>query len=956
MKSLFGAGVVSACSLSVALAQPSATPSVPPSGVSASFAAIGKQSLPTDPALKTGVLPNGLRYALMRSPPHARQGMSIRLGFDVGSFEEAEGERGLAHFVEHMAFRSTRAFPDNAAEVAFAADGLTFGRDHNAATDLYATTYVVDLNKLEPASVERAFTWLRNVADGIVFDPVAVDRERGVVLAEKQERNGDGYETGQELLRFRAPGLRAVDRMPIGLESVLKSATPTALEGFYRRWYRPEHAVVVVVSDQPAEVVEAQLLRTFGSWTAVGPKPARAAFNAPDVRREADVLTRADGGGMTTVDVCRVQAAGPRPVQDYATARAEALRLIWRDVLNQRFSQARQNPANQMLDGEMDSWTDDRNMRMACMTIHPTNDAWKPALAVGQAELARFQVQGPTELEVENAIDRVRSRFRGAIGSAASRAGPDMADVILETLLEGQTLVDPRQRLRAYDLAVEDVTAADVHAAFRRDWSGAGPLISVVAPRAPSVDEVRTAWAAQAGASVTAYVDAAPRAAWGYNGGPRGVVASREKVATGDFVRIRFRNGVTLNFKRTRFSPSQASFVVRFGLGRGQIADRDLVTATFGGPVLPFGGVGKHAYDEIVEVTGVEVRDLSLLIGVDGFSIAADEPVNNLEGKLKVTAALLADPGFRPSMNPMLHEAAELTYRLTDSTPAMKAGAAMIDGLFPGTHHALPPRAELLAIDSTRVAAVLRPVLTQGPIDVTIVGDLEESEAIELVAASFGALTARPAAAPITAEAHYIRYPAQSPPPIRAQHTGPADKAAGQLLWPLYVATPERRREEFAISVLASIFSDELRHELRGELGKAYAPSVESEMPDHADQGVILATFESYPDDLDTLMAAARRVASRLAAGQITEAQLATARAPMLVTNRQLLASNARWAAALARSAEQDQDLRDLLGYDALVSSLRLDEIKKAAADWLTRDPIVVTATSAKAARIGAAQ
>lgn len=953
IRSLFGAGVIAACSLSMALAQPTTSPDNRPS-VEAPFSAISRLPVPADPALRTGTLSNGMRYALMR-PARATGAVSIRLGFDVGSFEEADTERGLAHFVEHQAFRSTRNFPNNTVEGAFAVEGLTFGRDHNAATDLFSTTFSIDLSRPDPAVVERAFTWLRDVADGVVFEAAAVEKERGVVLAEKQERDSVGQMTRAATNRFRMGPLRMTERDPIGLESVLRNATPAALEAFYRRWYRPEHAVLVVVSDLPEPALKAEIERMFGSWRAAGPAPNRASYGTPDVTRRLDVMTRSDGTSLTSVDVCRLRPAERNPPQDFAQARREALTLIWRDILNERLGQRRQVAESHILGAEAEEATDNRNAAMACLSIKPTNDAWAPALAAGQAELERFLAQGPTELEVERAIDRVRSHLRGAVGVAPSRPAATLADAVVESILDGMVFVEPRQAIRAYNLAVEDVTAADVHAALKTDWSGAGPLITVVAPKAPDAAAVRLAWSAPAASAVAAipYSEPSKAADWAYAGAPAGVVASREVVAKGDFVRIRFRNGVVMNFKGTRFSQSKAVFLAQFGGGRRQISERDLLVATLGGAIMPFGGLGKHSYDETVRIMEVGIRDLALKIGTDGFVISADEPVSNLQAKMSVAAAFLLDPGFGPGMNPMLREGIELTYRLTDSTPGLKAEAALSEAVSPGSPTNLPPKANLQSVDNAHVSAVLRPLLTTGPVDVTLVGDLDEDAAVRLVAGTFGALPPRPAAVSGRSDAFFVRYPAQHLPPIQARHGGPGDKAAGSIVWPLYVATPERRREEYAISLLARVFDNELRLRLRGELGKSYSPRVTATMPDHADQGVLVAHFESYPGDLDALTSAARAVARRMAEGEITEEQLTTARAALLATDRQAMETNDRWALTLTRSSVDDQALRDSLDYQDLVGAIRLDEVRAVAGTWLAREPIVVTATSMNAIGTG---
>src|SRR3954447_3846017 len=123
-----------------------------------------------DPAVRTGVLPNGLRYAIMRNGAPAGA-VSIRLAVRAGSYDEEEGEGGFAHFIEHMAFRSTRQAPEGSLDTRFASLGVTFGRDENAMTGIEATIYQMDVPVAEPAAVAKVLDWLRGAADGIVFAP-----------------------------------------------------------------------------------------------------------------------------------------------------------------------------------------------------------------------------------------------------------------------------------------------------------------------------------------------------------------------------------------------------------------------------------------------------------------------------------------------------------------------------------------------------------------------------------------------------------------------------------------------------------------------------------------------------------------------------------------------------------------------------------------------------------------
>src|SRR5262249_53726532 len=143
-----------------------------------------------DPAVRYGVLDNGMRYALMHNalPPGA---VFVRLSMKFGSLEEQESEKGLAHFIEHMAFNRSKHVPEGDMVKILERLGLAFGADTNASTGQKFTTYQLDLPKGSDENVNEAMFLMREVASELTFDPGAIDRERGVVLSEW--RRGDNF-------------------------------------------------------------------------------------------------------------------------------------------------------------------------------------------------------------------------------------------------------------------------------------------------------------------------------------------------------------------------------------------------------------------------------------------------------------------------------------------------------------------------------------------------------------------------------------------------------------------------------------------------------------------------------------------------------------------------------------------------------------------------------------------
>ncbi len=915
---------------------------------------IDHAAIPVDPTVRRGVLPNGLRYLILRNAT-PKGAVSLRFAVDVGSYEEADSERGLAHFVEHMAFRSTRKFGDSSPEKTFAPWGVAFGRDQNAVTTQFSTTYQLDIPKPDTAQLTTAFGWLRDVADGIVFTDETVARERGVVLAEMEARSSPQLATQEAIGQFQAGGQRSIQRSPIGTKASLDAATAAGLQRFHDRWYRPEHAVMAVVGDLSVDDMEAMVKQTFSSWAGQGPKPTRAPIVQVETGRGVDAFTIAGPTLPTGLSACRLKPAEAVDAADTVERlRRTARTQLWQSVLNQRLAQ-RVSAGDAHLLGAAAFSSDARDVAFTCLIVMPTGEAWEPALRNAQAEMNRFAKEGPTEIETENATEQLRSLLRGALLNAGSRSSTNLADGLIGAALSKKVVTDPAGQLYAYDLAVEDLTPADLKAAFAADWSGSGPLLAMTAPKPASREALLAAWTQGAGESVQgAYADRVAMT-WGYpDFGKPGKVIQRDVVANPGFTRLRFANGLILNFKQTDLEPNKVEVRLNFGAGRGEIDDRDYFTAEMGSSMLVAGGVGKHRFEDIQAIFASKATwAFNLGIGPDGFGLRNTTFADSLRVQLGVLAAYMTDPGFNRALDERLPTVFDVLYRTYATQPAAALEIAMAESLAPGAPGNLPPREVLGRIRSADFERVLKPILTTAPLELTIVGDLDEAKAIQAAAATFGALPARPIGPRERGQPRFMRYPDEPVAPLRVAHDGPANKAAATLIWPLYVSTPDRRREEYTLKLLAAVFDTALRQRVREDLGKTYAPDVSTTGPDHGDQGILRVSIDAEPQDIEALVAEARAVAERLRAGGITEAMLDSARQPILASARARRETDNWWAGAMGGSAKDPAVLEEALLYEPLMSSVTLQDVRAAAATWLKRDPIVGlavprTASSAK--------
>ena len=239
------------------------------------------QAIPVDPEITVGSLSNGLRY-YVRANKKPEKRAELRLVVKAGSILEDDDQRGLAHFAEHMAFNGTRNFPKHEVVSFLESLGMRFGADINAYTSFDETVYTLTVPTDKPETMDRALLILEDWAQAITFDPVEIDKERGVVLEEWRVRRGAGARMQDKVFPIWLKGSRYPDRLPIGTPEVLKTFAPDRLKKFYTDWYRPDLMAVVAVGDFDKTATEGLIKTHFSRLKSPAAPRARPIYDIPD--------------------------------------------------------------------------------------------------------------------------------------------------------------------------------------------------------------------------------------------------------------------------------------------------------------------------------------------------------------------------------------------------------------------------------------------------------------------------------------------------------------------------------------------------------------------------------------------------------------------------------------------------------------------------------------------------
>lgn len=461
----------------------------PPSPSPEARAAWGfdRSDLIPDPAVRFGVLPNGMRFAILRNRVPAGA-VAVRMAVAAGA---SAGGPGEAHYLEHLAFMGSRRVPEGAFARLTGRERLAVGRDFNAHTGDTDTIYRVDLRRPDRAQLDRTIMLMREIASELSLSPRAVEQARAALIAEARQRSGpeDGRERDQ--IAFFMPGTALARASLTGSEADIAAVRADGLRRLYERLYSPGRTILILVGDADPAWIERRLLAHFGDWRGRDPvadpppapiDPARATafrlFHAPSAPTWVTIAS------VTPLDARR-DGAAPRD-QGF-------LQSLGADMLEARILGYR-GADRPFMDAQAQVQDYYRTARIARFDVRSIERDWQMALESAEQELRRALLHGFSQAELDVALAREAERLAGI---AAPQTSAELADRMTAMAGAGIVVTAPgRPADSAAYLARIRVDA--VNAAFRAAWSAPGRLVHVAHDRAIEGGEARIAeaWAA----------------------------------------------------------------------------------------------------------------------------------------------------------------------------------------------------------------------------------------------------------------------------------------------------------------------------------------------------------------------------------------------------------------------------------------------------------------------------
>ena len=306
--------------------------------------------IPVDPDVRIGKLDNGLTYYI-RHNAWPEQRAEFYIAQRVGSIQEDDNQRGLAHFLEHMAFNGSKHFKGNEMLRWCESIGVKFGTDLNAYTSIDQTVYnISNVPTTREGIVDSCLLILFDWADGLLLENEEIEKERGVIHEEWRLRTSAQMRMLERDLPKLYPGSKYGHRMPIGLMEIIDNFERPFLQAYYEKWYRPDNQAIIVVGDVDVDKVE-QKIKTLFSPIKLPVNPAKVTtYPVPDNNEAIYVIDKDKEQSYNIVEVLMKHETFPDSLKgSLAYIIADYFKDAAMSMLNDRLKEFAEKPESPFL-------------------------------------------------------------------------------------------------------------------------------------------------------------------------------------------------------------------------------------------------------------------------------------------------------------------------------------------------------------------------------------------------------------------------------------------------------------------------------------------------------------------------------------------------------------------------------------------------------------------------------
>jgi len=598
--------------------------------------------IPRDPAVRIGKLDNGLTYYIRYNNwPEKRANFYIAQ--KVGSLQEEEAQRGLAHFLEHMCFNGTKHFPGDALLRYCESLGVKFGADLNAYTAIDETVYNIDnVPTTRQNALDSCLLILRDWAGNLTLDPKEIDQERGVIHEEWRLRTSASSRMFERNLTKLYPGSKYGARFPIGLMSVVDNFKYQELRDYYEKWYHPTNQGIIVVGDVDVDHIEAEIKKLFGPMkNPANPAPVLSE-PVPDNNEPIVIIDKDKEQTASIVQMMMKRDVMPdslKGAMDYLVY--EYVKDVGISLLNERLAEAALKPECPFVgaSASVEEYIYAKTKDAFSIAVSPkTTELSADALKAAYTEALRAARFGFTQTEYDRSKSSTLSSLDRMFSNREKRYNSEFAENYKEHFLNNEPIPPIEYYYETMKQVVPNIPLSFVNQVFD-DLVAKTDTNLVIINFNPEKDGVvyptenalLNAVRDARSANLTAYVDNVKNEPIISKLPKPGKVVSQKRSPKFGYTEIKLANGVTVLLKKTDYKKDEVQLNGSGGQGSSVYTLADYANISLFDNAIEASGLANFSTTELGKALAGKNVAASLSMGEQRMHISASSTPKDLE-------------------------------------------------------------------------------------------------------------------------------------------------------------------------------------------------------------------------------------------------------------------------------------------------------------------------------------
>ena len=723
--------------------------------VSVAQAQMDVPQLAVDTTVRIGKLDNGLTYYIRKNnwPEHRA---NFYIAQKVGSIQEEESQRGLAHFLEHMAFNGSKHFEGNALIEYCRSIGVEFGADLNAYTSIDETVYNIDnVPTQNQAALDSVLLILSDWSSALTLDADEIDKERGVIHEEWRMRTSASSRMLERNLEALYPGSKYGKRYPIGLMSVIDNFKPKELRDYYAKWYHPSNQGIIVVGDVDVDYTEQKIKEYFGSFT----NPENAApvekFDVPDNAEPIVIVDKDKEQRQNFVEVLLKHDVFPENLKNSVAYMTYAyMKDAVVNMLNSRYSEAVQKADCPYVGAQADdnSYLLSKTKDAFDISISPKDPTkTEEALKAAVIEARRAGQFGFTATEYNRFQQDFLSRLDKIYSNRDKRNNSQFYKECKQHFIDGEPMPGIETEYNLYKSFVPMVTV-DLINSFAQQLIALSDSNLVIinfnneaeGAYYPTKESLLNAYHEAQNAEVTAFVDNVKNEPLIAKLPKAGKIKKEEKNDKFGYTELTLSNGVKVALKKTDFKKDVVSLTGQGGAGSTSYPAGDINAKMFD-KVIGISGLGNFTSTELQKAMAGKIANADLSMSERMMTVSGSSTPKDVETMLQMVYLYFTNINKDTASFKSLMSAMEISLKNRSLSPDIAFSDSITATVYNHNKNNNPVLlSDLPAVNYDRILQMAKErTKSANGWDFTIIGNFDEETIRPLICQYLGALPSK---------------------------------------------------------------------------------------------------------------------------------------------------------------------------------------------------------------------